>query len=482
MEARGIIPRSELERLALASLPGVAVLVFDPELRITGCCGSVREAHGSDPEDLLGRLLNDVLSPQSYRRVAHNCRIALRGQTTIFDVRSQRSAEHILELKTAPLRGDHGEVLGVIAVSRDVTAERSAQITLRDCERRYRLLVEESSDVISRQTVDGTYLWVSPSVEKLLARTPSELVGRSIEEFLHPNDRDCLRRLLTSLAEGSADLRHTHRMRHQEGGWLWVETVLRGLRDPRTGQIVEIIGAGRDVTAAVLAENALARSNADLGQFAAIASHDLCEPLLLMRAYADLLADEAADRLMAADRNRLEVISRNATKMQGLIDTLLTYAAVDRKTVGHERADMTRVVDDTLALLEARIAASGATVRRGPLVPVSGDARLLGALLQNLLSNAMKFCDRPPVIDISCEKAPCGWFLVVSDNGIGIPAEEVHRIFGMFARVEDAVYPGLGLGLATSQRIAELHGGTIEVESEVGVGSTFKVLLTTKRG
>ncbi|MEA2194340.1 MAG: hypothetical protein QOG42_774 [Solirubrobacteraceae bacterium] len=481
MAAHGIIARSQLRRLALASLPGVAVLLLDPELRITGCVGSVAESYGLDAEDLLGKGLDEVLTPASYRRNVNTFRLALDGQTGVFDVSLQWFAGRTLELKTAPLLGDHGDVLGVIAVSRDVGTERIAQETLRDSERHYRLLVEESTDLISRMTPDGTYLWVSPSVEQLFGRRPSELVGRSLDEFLHPGDRDGLKAMLARLAVADEELRPTYRFRHRDGRWFWVETVLRAVRDPRTHEILEIVGAGRDVTARVIAETALERSNADLGHFAAIASHDLSEPLLLIRAYADLLEHEASDRLTAEEREHLEVISRSARKMQALIDTLLSYAAVDRTTAGLEPVDMARVVDDTLAILQARISSTGAVVARGPLVPVPGDARLLGLLVQNLLSNAMKFCERPPLIHISCQPAPGGWQLVVADNGIGMSQEDRRRIFGMFERVGGARHPGLGLGLATAHRIAETHGGSIQVDSEVGVGSTFRVLLTTRR-
>jgi signal transduction histidine kinase len=94
----------------------------------------------------------------------------------------------------------------------------------------------------------------------------------------------------------------------------------------------------------------------------------------------------------------------------------------------------------------------------------------------------MKFCEEPPRIDVSCESGPDGWLLVVADNGVGIPAAQLRRIFVMFERLDRSRYPGLGLGLATAQRIAELHGGTITVTSEVGVGSRFEVALPAPPG
>jgi PAS domain S-box-containing protein len=478
--SRGVIPRSELRRLALASLPGTALLLLDEDLRITAAAGAVEESHGCEAEQLLGLHIDELLAPQSARAGVRGAQLALEGQTRILRVRPRTSPERVLELKTAPLLDDDGDVAGVLAASRDVTTERAAEATLRDFERRYHLLVEDSTDLISRQDPDGTCLWVSRSVQQLLGRRPSELTGRAFDELVHPSDRRALRALLTGLADGGEDVRHTYRLHHRDGRWLWLETVLRAVRDPDTAAVSEIIGVGRDVTARVEAERALERSNADLGQFATVASHDLAEPLLLMRSAADLLLEEAGERLDEEDRHRLDVIARNARKMQALIDTLLSYAAVDRTIVIHEPVDMVRVVDDALALLDARIAATGAVVRRGPLAPVTGDARLLGVLLQNLLSNAMKFCDAPPRIDISCEPAPGGWLLAVADNGIGIPAAQLRRIFGMFERLDRSRYPGLGLGLATAQRIAEIHGGHISVTSQVGDGSTFEVVLPSQ--
>lgn len=479
MASRGVIPRSVLRRLALASLPGTALLLLDAQLHVSAAAGAVEESYGCEPEELLGLHLEELLAPQSARAGVRSAQLALDGETRILRVRRRSMPDRVLELKIAPLLDDDGGVAGAIVASHDVTDEPAAP---PDVERRYRLLVEQSTDLVSRRAPDGTCLWVSDSVQQILGRQPSELAGPAGDELVHPADRSALRALLASLADGGEDARHTYRLRHRDGRWLWLDTALRAVRDPDTATVTEIIGVGRDVTARAEAERALERSNADLGRFATVASHDLAEPLALMRSAADLLREEAGERLTAADRDRLDVIARNAKRMQELIDTLLSYAAVDRATPGHDRVDTTQVVDDTLALLDSRIAATGAVVRRGPLAPVAGDARLLGVLVQNLLSNAMKFCDGPPLIDISCEPTADGWLLAVTDNGIGIPAARLRGIFEMFERVEQRRYPGLGLGLATAQRIAEIHGGSISATSEVGVGSTFEVRLPARPG
>lgn len=482
MGARDGIPRSELGRLALASLPGVAVVLFDGALRATACAGSVRDSYGLPPDDIVGLRLEDLLAEDSLPHAARGLRLALGGRGTVLDVRTRRPEPHVLELKATPLLDDDGAILGAVAVSRDVTAERAAQDSLRESERRYRLLVEASTDLICRLAPDGTFLWVSPAVERLLGRGPAELVGRSACDVAHPDDRAAVRALLQRAADGLDEQRQTYRMAHRDGRWPWVEMALRAIRDPVSGSIVELVGTGRDVSDRVRAEDALARGSADLGHFASLASHDLAEPLVLVRGYADLLRDEAGPRLTASDRRRLDVIARSVRRMQSLVGTLLSYATVDRSTAGDEQVDVAHLLDEALALLEARIAATGAEIRRGPLAPVRGDARLLGLLLQNLISNAMKFCERRPVVEVSCVERPAGWELVVTDNGVGIAPQDVARIFGLFVRVDAARFPGLGLGLATAWRIAELHGGAIAVESTPGVGSTFRVSLPRVRG
>ena len=335
----------------------------------------------------------------------------------------------------------------------------------------------QSPDVLSRHAPDGTYEWVSPAVRRVLGRRASDLVGRAPVELVHPDDRAGLPELPAAfLGAGDADLRHTARMGHADGRWLWIETILRAIRDPAGGEIVRLAGAGRDVTAAIAATDALRHSNADLSRFAAMAAHDLREPLLLMGGYADVLGEEAAERLVDSDRRRLDVIARNAALLQARVDAVLAHAALERGGAAREEVDMAALLDEAVALLEAPIIATGAVVRRGPLARVRGDAALLGALLQNLLHDALKFSpERAPVVDVTCEPADGGWLLAVADNGVGIPPGRLDQIFGMFERGTD--FAGLGVGLATAQRIAELHGGTIAVRSQVGAGSTFVVTL-----
>ena len=473
------VARPELRRLAMESMPGLAVLLLDRSLQISSCGGAVEDCFGLAPDDLLGRALDDLLAPESYCRFAHAFSLAFECRTETFEVVVQQPDGPILEVNTAPVLADHGEVAGVIVVSRDVTSDRAATARLRYSERHFRLLVERSADVIWRLTPEGTCLWVSPSVETLLGWPVHDLPGRRLSAFLHEDDQATLRALLEAVKVSGEVMRHTHRVMRRDGHWLWVETVLRTVRYQRTGSTKEIVATSRDMTAHVTAQDALRRRNAELVQLAAGVSHELLEPLLLIRGYADQLSASAADRLTAEDRHQLGVISRNASRMQALVDAMLSHTTRDRAVVRREQISTAQLLDDVLDLLEGPASASGAIVRRGPLAPVVGDPALLSVLLRNLLANAMsRGGDNPPVIDVSCVGVPGGWSLVVADQGIGIAPKDARRIFRMFERAGETGSPGLGIGLANVRRIAELHGGSVTVESELGRGATFTVRLS----
>ena len=318
-------------------------------------------------------------------------------------------------------------------------------------------------------------------MRRVLGRRASELTGRTPAALAHPDDQASLPALPADLEHAGGEVRQTCRMRHADGRWLWIETALRAVRDPQTNAIAWIAGSGRDVTAGWTARRRLERSNAELMRAATVVAHDLREPLLLLRGYAESGRRCGGQRLTDADRRRLEVIARNAARLQARVDAVLAHAAVDR----HRRLQRRRRHGGRRRRGDR--AARGADRReRGadpawPARDVRGDAALLGALVQNLLANAVRFSDgRAPVVDVSCEPAGSGWELVVADNGIGI-APTAASASSRCSSVRTSAYAGLGVGLATALRIAELHGGTIAVRSQVGAGSVFTVTIAGDR-
>jgi len=219
----------------------------------------------------------------------------------------------------------------------------------------------------------------------------------------------------------------------------------------------------------------LARSNAELEQFAYVASHDLQEPLRKVTNYTQLFVKRYAGHLDARADKYLDYIQDGTTRMQGLIQDLLTYSRVGRAEVALETVDMDEVFRKTLATLELTIADTQAEVTAVALPTIQANPTQMAQLLQNLLGNALKFRgDAPPRIHVSAEPTPTDWVFTVRDNGIGLDPQYVERIFIIFQRLHTrAAYPGTGIGLAICKKIVERHGGRLWVESQLGHGATF---------
>ncbi|MCZ8380612.1 CHASE3 domain-containing protein [Mycobacterium sp. CPCC 205372] len=229
----------------------------------------------------------------------------------------------------------------------------------------------------------------------------------------------------------------------------------------------------------------LRRSNAELEQFAYVASHDLQEPLRKVASFCQLLEKRYGDQLDERGISYIGFAVDGAKRMQVLINDLLTFSRVGRLNATYAEIELDAALDAALSNLETSIEEAGAQiVRSAPLPPVIGDPTLMAMLWQNLIGNAVKFRheDRAPRIVIDCE-AGAGdddgqWLITVSDNGIGIAAEFVDKVFVIFQRLHGRdTYTGTGIGLALCKKIVEHHGGAIWIDTDYTDGTRFRFTL-----
>ncbi|HXO07779.1 MAG TPA: ATP-binding protein [Solirubrobacteraceae bacterium] len=228
----------------------------------------------------------------------------------------------------------------------------------------------------------------------------------------------------------------------------------------------------------------LARSNAELEQFASIASHDLQEPLRKVRTFTERVRELDADTLSDRGLDYLQRANTSAERMQRLIEDLLVFSRVAMQTRPFTPVDLGQVTHDVLEDLDDLVRRSGARVTVGALPTINADAPQMRQLMQNLISNALKFRreDTTPEVDISAATDGDWVTIVVRDNGIGFETQYARRIFRVFERLHGrGAYPGTGIGLALCRKIADRHGGSVRAQSIVGEGSTFTVRLPINR-
>jgi PAS domain S-box-containing protein len=465
----------------LAERMNEAAVTLTAEGTILFCNRRLAEMTGVPAERLVGSPFISLLREEDRQSFAKLLRHALENE-----IRAEGHLLHQdgttlpvqLSLSSIPLE-ESGR--GICLIATDLTEQKRAEQKLRE----QAALLDLAHDAILVRDRGITY-W-SRGAEELYGWSAEEVVGKVANELLQtefPESPEAIEAALQNTRQWEGELHQICR----KGRAIMVDSRWSLLRDEQ-GNRAAIMEINRDITERKRAEEELARraeelalSNAELEQFAYVASHDLQEPLRMVASFTQLLAERYQGKLGADADEFIGYAVDGARQMQMLVNDLLEYSRVGTRGKEFSAVDCERVLETVLRNLQVTLEESGGQVTHDPLPTVQGNEMQLRQILQNLVGNALKFHgSEPPRAHVSAQEVDGEWRFSVRDNGIGIDPQHAARIFLLFQRLHTrAAYPGTGMGLAIAKKIVERQGGRIWVESEEGKGSTFYFSLPMK--
>lgn len=352
----------------------------------------------------------------------------------------------------------------LIATISDVTEAVQRQEKLRKSEELYKLISENSQDAISLSEPDGTIYYVSPGIRHLLGYEPYELIGRKRSYYYHEDDVKNL-----EVPSGLDTVVTSSRCRHKNGQYVWVETATKLVRDP-DGNVIKILGIGRDITQRIAAEELVVKSEklTLTGQLAAGIAHEIRNPLTAIKGFLQLI-----DNGYALKNEHVKVMSSELMRIEGILNELLLLAKPHE--VKFYRKDINAIIRQVTTLMETEAIMKNVLMYiRLPEQPlyVDCDENQLKQIFINFIKNGMESMAQGGEMSIEAVLSQGLVTVSFTDTGSGISPEQLERIGQPFFSTKEK---GTGLGLAVSFSIIENHKGKVSVKSELGKGTTFTI-------
>ncbi len=480
VKARNALLESEMRFKILSEVTYEGIIIHDQGI-IRDVNLSMQVMIGQKREDMLGTNILDYVPGKYHKLITQRIEEKYVGAYEIRIMRkdgTQFPAEIIV--KETEIRGKGLRVASV----RDLSDKKFAAREIR----KLSTAVMQSPVSILVTSLSGKIEYVNPAFTKISGYTLEEAYGKktSILKSGHTPEK-VYQKLWKTISAGKV-WKGEFLNRKKNGALYWEQALIAPVLDDE-GKIVNYLAIKEDITRRKESEQRLQetmadleRSNRDLEQFAYVSSHDLQEPLRKIKNYTELLAGRYSEMIDEQGKHYIDIITRGTSRMQHLIDDLLSYSRVSSKGIQYEKVDMNKLIGDVEDNLELSIYRAKAELVRDELPEITGDESQLYLLFQNLISNAIKFRREEALkINISAKEEQDTITFSVRDNGIGMKMKYAEKIFTVFQRLHSRdEYEGTGIGLAICKKIVERHAGKIWFESEEGKGTVFYIQLPRK--
>jgi PAS domain S-box-containing protein len=462
------------------------ILVSDLDGIITFSNERMAQLIGYTIEELTGRSGLELVPELDLPKVMDKFQERQAGFKDTYEIWMQhRDGQLVCLLASgAPIHDSSGRHTGNLGMYIDITERKRAEEANRIWKERFEMAQRAAGVGIWDWDIETGRLEWTPEMFVLFGLDPitSKASFDTWNSSLHPNDREGANARIDQALREHRYLDNEYRVIRPDVEVIWINALGHGDYDDQD-RPVRISGICIDITRRKRIEEELVRSNAELQQFAYVASHDLQEPLRMVMSYLALLKKNYGNELSPKAKEYLSIADDGANRMRQLVNDLLQYSRVETQGREFIRVDMNKVAEAVTNDLHVAISESRAEVIIDKLPTVLADESQMKQLLTNLISNGLKFrSTKPPQIEVSARCHGNEWIFAVEDNGIGIDAQYHNKLFKMFQRLQNRYeYPGTGIGLAISKKIVERHGGRIWVESESDQGSTFFFSLPADR-
>ncbi len=390
---------------------------------------------------------------------------------------------------------EDGNLVALVGICADVTRRIEVEDQLKSAIEAFRVLTEEANDVICRHALTGRILYISPAVTRTLGYEPRELLGKTLADFCHGDDIPLLEAVRQRLRAPGAAESVTYRVRRNDGEFVWFETMCRSVADAGAKGVSEIITVSRDVTARKTAEieagrarEAAESANRTKSRFLANMSHELRTPLNAILGFSDMIRNEMLGEAPPRYREYAQLIHESGALLLDLINDILDMSKIEagKYELSIQPFSALETIEACARMLRPKAEGAGLTLEigRGDDVEIEADKRAFKQIALNLLSNAVKFTPQGGKVWAGVAAHGDSVYLIVKDNGVGIPRADLPRLGRPFEQVTleaRLAKSGTGLGLAMVRSLAELHGGDMRIESEEGYGTTVTVSLPRAR-